>query len=301
MAKWTENSIIQKVRGLLPGGEFLEDDCGILRVESGQKIVVSTDSMQEDTHFCLDWHPPHLLARKFLKMNLSDIDASGGTPFAFTFNLGLPPHFEETWIDTFLKSLGACAREYSIKVIGGDTFGSPRGLHLTATVWGYADRHLTRLGLEVGDGVFIDGPLGLSDQGLRALRSGERWTRESCSPGLSHHLDPQINLGLGVGLAKIPQIHACIDISDGLSKDLGVLAEINQKTVRLTRSFNESELHGGEDYLRLFTSSLSLEELNQRFSYPFQQIGQVEAYQNAYLLDSTGQKVVDCTFKHFQN
>ncbi len=300
MAQWTENSIIQKMRGLLPGGELLNDDCGVLPVESRQKIVVSTDSMQEETHFSLDWHPPHLLARKLLKINLSDVDASGGTPYAFTFNFGLPPHLEETWIDTFLRSLGDCAREHSVKVIGGDTFGSPRGLHLTATVFGYADRYLTRLGIEVGDNIYVDGPPGLSDQGLSALRAGERWDLESTSSALLQHLDPKVNIGLGVALAKIPQVHVCMDVSDGLSKDLGILAEMNQKTIRLVRSFSDSELHGGEDYLRLFASSLSLEELNQRFPFPFQKIAQVEALQGSFLVDSLGAKVENYTFNHFQ-
>ena len=301
MAQWTENSVIDKIKRFLPGGEFLDDDCGVISSESRQITLVSTDSMQEGTHFKLDWHPPHLLARKFLKSNLSDIDASGGIPYAFTFNLGLPPTIEEHWIDSFLKSLGDCARQHSLKVIGGDTFGSLQGLHLTATVWGYANRHLTRLGVQIGDYIYIDGPLGLSDQGLNALRSGERWNPESTSPVIAQHLDPQINLGLGPALSKLPHIHACMDVSDGLSKDLVALAEINKKTIRLTRPFTDSELHGGEDYVRLFSTPMTLEELNTHFSFPFEQIAQVEAPQGSHVVDIYGQKVLDHTFKHFQN
>lgn len=201
----------------------------------------------------------------------------------------------------FLRSLGDCAREHSVKVIGGDTFGSPRGLHLTATVFGYADRYLTRLGIEVGDNIYVDGPLGLSDQGLSALRAGERWDLESTSSALLQHLDPKVNIGLGVALAKIPQVHVCMDVSDGLSKDLGILAEMNQKTIRLVRSFSDSELHGGEDYLRLFASSLSLEELSQRFPFPFQQIAQVEPLQGSFWSIHWGQRLKTIPLTIFKN
>ncbi len=299
MALWTENSIIEKARRLLPGGEFLVDDCGLLALESRQRLIISTDSMQEGTHFNLNWHPPRLLARKLLNVNLSDIDASGGVPLGFTFNFGLSPDIAEGWIDTFLESLGDCARGHAIKVFGGDTFRSSQGLHLTATVLGRVDRHLTRSGIKMGDSIYIDGQLGLSHEGLCALRSGERWNDQNISPALSQHLDPRINIGLGVALAQIPEVHACMDLSDGLSKDLAILAEINQTTIRMARSFIDSELHGGEDYLRLFASSLTLEELSKRFPFGFERIAQVEAFQGSFLIDSLGQRIENHTFNHF--
>jgi thiamine-monophosphate kinase len=80
-----ESGILARLRELLPGGQDLFDDCGVMPpTPEGQTLLVSTDLMESGQHFRLDWHPPDLLARKLLAVNLSDLDASGAKPFGFT-------------------------------------------------------------------------------------------------------------------------------------------------------------------------------------------------------------------------
>ena len=110
-------------------------------------------------------------------------------------------------------------------VIGGDTVGRASGLGLGLTAFGTAARWLRRDAMAAGDRLFVDQPLGASLRGLRKLMAGARWDPAAPDPDLAAHLDPSPNLGLGPRLARIPEVHACIDISDGLSRDLRNLAE----------------------------------------------------------------------------
>jgi thiamine-monophosphate kinase len=86
--------------------------------------------MESDQHFCLDWHPPDLLARKLLTVNLSDLDASGARPFGFTLTLALGPEIDRPWLEIFLESLAQASRQAGVQVLGGDTVGRPSGLGL---------------------------------------------------------------------------------------------------------------------------------------------------------------------------
>ncbi len=87
-----ETGILSRIRELLPGGGGLVDDCGALPpTPAGQRLLVTTDLMESGQHFSLDWHPPDLLARKLLTVNLSDLDASGARPIGFALTLALGP------------------------------------------------------------------------------------------------------------------------------------------------------------------------------------------------------------------
>src|ERR1035438_882006 len=129
-----ESGILARLRELLPGGEDLLDDWGALPpTPEGKTLLVTTDLMESDQHFRLDWHPPDLLARKLLVVNLSDLDASGARPFGFTLTLALGLEIDATWLDSFLASLGPASRQAEVQVLGGDTVGRPAGLGLGLT------------------------------------------------------------------------------------------------------------------------------------------------------------------------
>ena len=151
-----ESGILARIRDLLPGGGDLTDDCGALPpTPQGQTLLVTTDLMESGQHFRLDWHPPELLARKLLMVNLSDLDASGARPFGYTLTLALGPEVAAPWLDTFLASLAAVSQEAGVRVLGGDTVGRPVGLGLGLTAFGFAPRWLRRDGLHLGDGSFF--------------------------------------------------------------------------------------------------------------------------------------------------
>jgi thiamine-monophosphate kinase len=298
-----ETGVLTRIRELLPGGASLQDDCGALpSTPLGDTLLVSTDLMESGQHFRLDWHPPDLLARKLLTVNLSDLDASGAKAFGYTLTLALGPELDERWLDIFLGSLARASRQAGVQVLGGDTVGRPSGLGLGLTAFGFATRWLRRDGLRPGDHLFVDQRPGASLRGLRKLQAGRRWDPAQPDPDLEAHLDPHPNLGLGLRLAAIPEIHACLDLSDGLSRDLHNLAEAAGLSIVVDPTLDEDTLRGGEDYARCFGTNLPQAELERRLGQTFMPVGRAVARGPAPLLvyDERGTRALpDLGFDHF--
>jgi thiamine-monophosphate kinase len=258
--------------------------------------------MESGQHFRLDWHPPELLARKLLTVNLSDLDASGARPFGYTLTLALGPEIAAPWLDTFLESLALASRQAGVEVLGGDTVGRPSGLGLGLTAFGFAARWLRRDGLRPGDHIFLDQPPGASLRGLRRLEAGQRWDPARPEPELEAHLDPKPNLGLGLKLAALPEVHACLDLSDGLSRDLRNLAEASGLSILVDPGLDDDMLRGGEDYARCFGTSLPQSELEARLGQVLIPVGRAVGRGTAPLLvyDGHGTRALpDLGFDHF--
>jgi thiamine-monophosphate kinase len=301
--KLSELEIIARIQGTFPGGAELTDDCGALAPPPpGQVLLVTTDLMEEGQHFRLDWHPPAMLGRKLLMVNLSDLDASGATATGFTLTLALGRDLDPRWLEGFLDGLGRAAREAGVPVTGGDTVGRARGLGLGITAFGTARRWLRRDAVVPGDRLFADQELGASLRGLHKLMAGQRWDPHRPDPDLAAHLDPSPNLGLGPRLAAIPEVHACIDISDGLSRDLGNLARAAGLSVVLDPSLGPDAIEGGEDYARCFSSSLPREELQRILGISLIPVGLAVERAEAPLLHYDGGRLrpyPDRAFDHF--
>ena len=299
----SELEIIRRIRETFPGGDSLVDDCGAVPAPPpGQQLLVTTDLMEEGQHFRLDWHPPGLLGRKLLMVNLSDLDASGARPLGFTLTLALGRDLEADWLERFFQGLAQAAAAAGVPVLGGDTVGRPAGLGLGITAFGAAGRWLRRDALEPGDGLFVDQELGASLRGLRKLQAGARWDPEAPDPDLRAHLDPAPNLGLGPRLAGIPEVHACIDVSDGLSRDLRNLAEAAGLTVVLEHGLDPDAVEGGEDYARCFSSSLPRAELERRLGMALIPVGRAMERTQAPLLiyhEDGPRPLPDRSFDHF--
>jgi len=298
-----ETGILARIRDLLPGGGDLTDDCGALPAPpSGQTLLVTTDLMESGQHFRLDWHPPDLLARKLLAVNLSDLDASGAHPFGYTLTLALGQEVDAPWLDTFLAGLAAASREAAVRVLGGDTVGRPAGLGLGLTAFGFATRWLRRDGLQPGDRIFTDQRPGASLRGLRKLQAGQRWDPANPDTDLAAHLAPRPNLGLGLLLGAIPEVHACLDLSDGLSRDLRNLAEASGLSIVVDQDLDEDALRGGEDYARCFGASLPQAQLEARLGLALIPVGRAVPRGLAPLLVYDGESpraLPDLGFDHF--
>jgi thiamine-monophosphate kinase len=299
----TELDIIQRIRDTFPGGPALFDDCGrIPEPRPGHQLLVTTDLMEEGQHFRLDWHPPELLGRKLLMVNLSDLDASGATFLGFTLTLALGRDLEPQWLERFLDGLGQAAAAAGVPVLGGDTVGRATGLGLGITAFGEAARWLTRGAMEAGDRLFVDQPLGASLRGLRKLQAGARWDPAAPDPDLCAHLDPRPNLGLGPRLALVPEVHAAIDVSDGLSRDLRNLAQAAGLSVILDPGLDAESLEGGEDYARCFSAGLPQAELERILGIPLIPVGLAVNQAEGPLLHYDGgslRSTPDCGFDHF--
>ena len=299
----SELEIIRRIRATFPGGADLVDDCGALPpAPPGRRMLVTTDLMESGQHFRLDWHPPDLLGRKLLMVNLSDLDASGATPAGFTLTLALGRDLEAAWVERFLDGLGRAAAQAGVPVIGGDTVGRAAGLGLGLTAFGTVDRWLRRDALAVGDRIYVDQPLGASLRGLRKLLAGQRWDPAAPDPDLRAHLDPSPNLGLGVRLAALPGVHAGIDISDGLSRDLRNLAEAAGVSVVLEPGLDPDWVEGGEDYARCFSSPVPQDQLQEILAMPLFPVAWAVDRTAAPLLHYDGgglRPFADRSFDHF--
>ncbi|BDU72242.1 thiamine-phosphate kinase [Mesoterricola silvestris] len=297
----SENAILARIRDLFPGGGDLTDDCGrIPPAPPGGTLLVTTDLMEDGQHFSRDWHPPALLGRKLLLVNLSDLDASGAVPTGFTLTLALGRDLEADWVDAFLRGLAQAARETGVPVLGGDTVGRDRGLGLGITAFGTARRWLRRDTLETGDGLYADQELGASLRGLRKLQAGQDPLLPD--PDVSAHLDPRPRIGLGPRLAAIPEVHACMDISDGLSRDLRTLALASGRSIVLDPGLTREAIAGGEDYARCFSSSLPRPELERLLGIPLIPVGTAVDPGEGPLLHYDGdtlRPMPDLSFDHF--
>ena len=298
-----ETGILARIRELLPGGGGLTDDCGALPAPpSGQTLLVTTDLMESGQHFRLDWHPPDLLARKLLMVNLSDLDASGARPFGYTLTLALGPEIDGPWLDSFLEGLAEASREAKVQVLGGDTVGRPSGLGLGLTAFGFAARWLRRDGLRPGDRIYVDQLPGASLRGLRKLQAGQRWDPLNPDADLAAHLAPRPRLGLGPRLAELAEVHACLDLSDGLSRDLRNLAEASGLSIAVAPGLDADALRGGEDYARCFGSPLAQADLEARLGLPLIPVGETLPRGESALLAYDGgshRPLPDLSFDHF--
>jgi thiamine-monophosphate kinase len=194
-------------RGL---AEEIADDCAVL----AGGLVVTQDALVEGVHFRFEWTSWRDLGYKAAAVNLSDLAAAGAQPEALLVSLALPPETEAG--DVFELYDGM--REAGVAVRGGDTTRGDR-VYLSVTAIGHSERVPGRAGARPGDVLVVTGPLGGSAAGLRALELG----LEGHDALVRAHRRPPRRLDEGRRLAAVA--HAVIDLSDGIGKDAGHVAE----------------------------------------------------------------------------
>lgn len=197
------------------------DDCALVQPTPGKQLAVTTDMLVAGTHFLPDTDPRNL-GWKALAVNLSDLAAMGATARWVTL-AGALPAADAAWIERFADGFFACAKEYGVDVIGGDTTRGPLNLCVTALGEVEPGRALRRDGARPGDQVWVSGRPGLAALGLAQLQGRvslpEPWPR-LCIAALEK---PRPRLALGQSLVGLAS--AAIDVSDGLLADLGHIAE----------------------------------------------------------------------------
>jgi len=205
-----------------PGAFALTDDAAILNAD-GEDIVVTTDAVVEGVHF-LSNDPPETLARKVLRVNLSDLAAKGATPAGFVLTLALRA-VDDGWLSAFARGLGEDAKHYACPLLGGDTVSTPGPLTVSITAFGRVPRGkmVRRSGARPGDRVMVTGTIGDAALGLAVLKGG------AAAAGLANDAAARDRL---VGRYRIPEprnvlaaairdhASAAMDVSDGLAGDL---------------------------------------------------------------------------------
>jgi thiamine-monophosphate kinase len=190
------------------------DDCAVLRSQPGFDMAVTVDTLVEGVHF-LPGTDAERLGHKALAVNLSDLAAMGAQPAWVTLALTLP-EVNESWLSAFSSGFLALVKFSDVELIGGDTTRGP--LSITVQAMGYveADKALRRSGAKVGDMVYVTGFVGSAGVGLKALLGQYDGV---ASDAIKQLEQPEARVQAGrklLGLAN-----ACIDVSDGLSADLG--------------------------------------------------------------------------------
>ncbi|KXB29092.1 thiamine monophosphate kinase [Dechloromonas denitrificans] len=297
------------------------DDCALLQPSPGKQLAVTTDMLVAGTHFLPDTDPRNL-GWKALAVNLSDLAAMGAQPRWVTL-AGAMPAVDEAWIAKFAEGFFACAAEYCVDVVGGDTTRGPLNLCITALGEVEPGQALRRDGAKPGDQIWVSGRPGLASLGLAHLQGKiklpEPWPR--LCVGALEKPRPRIALGLALnGIAS-----AAIDVSDGLLADLGHIAERSGcaaavKLVQLPHlpkgdSYDavlrkmalECQLTGGDDYELCFTApgpqSLAISRIAAELELPLWCIGEMTAGPagEVTVFDPDGKLVeFDCKgFDHF--
>jgi thiamine-monophosphate kinase len=250
-----------------PGAFDLNDDAAILK-SHGEEIVVTTDAIVEGVHFLAD-DPPDTIARKVLRVNLSDLAAKGATPAGFVLTLALRST-DEAWLTPFARGLGEDAELFGCPLLGGDTVSTPGPVMISITAFGRvpSGKMVHRSGAKPGDRVVVTGTIGDAALGLDILRDG------AVATALADDMAAKAML---VERYRIPQprnalakavrdhAHAAMDVSDGLAGDLvklcaasGVSAAIDAQSIPLSAAATkalargtlgiEAIVSGGDDY-----------------------------------------------------
>ncbi|QFY43334.1 thiamine-phosphate kinase [Candidatus Methylospira mobilis] len=197
------------------------DDCAILRPQPGFDLAVTVDTLVEGVHF-LAGTDAERLGHKALAVNLSDLAAMGAQPAWVTLALTLP-HVDEAWLSAFSSGFLALAKRSDVELVGGDTTRGP--LSITVQAMGYveADKALRRSGAKAGDAVYVTGSVGLAGVGLKSLLG---YYDGVASEAIKQLEQPEARVQAGRELLGFA--HACIDVSDGLSADLGHILDASK-------------------------------------------------------------------------
>ncbi|WP_072567524.1 thiamine-phosphate kinase [Enterobacter sp. SA187] len=270
------------------------DDCALLNIPDKQTLAISTDTLVSGNHFLPDISPVDL-AHKALASNLSDLAAMGADPAWLTLAITLPD-VDEAWLEAFSDSLFEQINYYDMQLIGGDTTRGP--LSMTLGIYGYvpAGRALKRSGAKPGDWIYVTGTPGDSAAGLAILQDRLHVDNEQDAQWLvKRHLRPTPRILQGQALRDLAS--SAIDLSDGLSSDLGHIVKASDCGAMLDmdampfsdamRRHVEPEqalrwaLAGGEDYELCFTvperNRGALDVAIGHLGVPFTCIGQMSA------------------------
>jgi thiamine-monophosphate kinase len=252
-----------------PGALGLIDDAALATVPPGHELVLKTDGVIESVHFFPD-DPPDTVARKALRINLSDLAAKGAKPLGFLLSVALRRDVAEPWLKKFTAGLRADARLFGCPLLGGDTDRTPGLVSVSVAAFGTLPRGtmVRRDGARPGDRIVVTGTIG--DAALGVILRGDpaaarRWRLDAKMRDhlLGRYLVPQPRNVLAAALRDCAR--GGMDVSDGLAGDLaklcrasGVGATVDVARVPLSRAARaalaadpmliETILTGGDDF-----------------------------------------------------
>jgi thiamine-monophosphate kinase len=291
----------------MPGALDLRDDAALMSVPAGRELVLTADTLVEGVHFIGD-EPPDRLARKALRVNLSDLAAMGAKPTGYLLSMSLPARIGDDWVAGFCEGLAADQAAFGWALLGGDSTATPGPVSIAVTALGTveAGAALQRAGGRAGDALYVSGTVGDGFLGLLAAQNRLAPGPEADSLAARYHLpEPRVALGL----ALIGRAHAALDISDGLVADLahlcrasGVGARVDARSVPLSAAAASvlagdpdlfpDLLTGGDDYELLIAGPAeAIEAAAAEADTRVTHIGMLEAGEGVRVLDADGNAI----------
>lgn len=244
------------------------DDAALISVESDMELAISADMLVAGTHFFPD-ADAYLLGWKSLAVNISDMAAMGANPKWATLAIALPDE-DSAWLTQFSNGFFACAKEFNVDLIGGDTTRGP--LTISVQIMGQVPigKAIKRSGAKIGDEVWVSGNLGDAALALAHMQGKLTLPTNAFAHCASALHIPQPRVALGLALREVA--NSAIDISDGLLADFGhILERSNVGAILELRNIPHSAylnaqfiinyeyalnalLAGGDDYELCFTA-----------------------------------------------
>lgn len=254
------------------------DDAALLDPGQGALLVVTCDAQVEGRHFIRGIASPAEIGHKALAVNLSDIAAMGAEPLWALVSLLIPPTLDVATLDGIYAGMRALARRFSVAIVGGNVSGTDGPLVIDVTLIGRTQRgrELRRAGAQPGDRLFVTGTLGATAAGVLALvtapGTGAAIPQATLERARRAMVAPEPRVAAGRALAETGTVTAMVDISDGLTADLGHLCAasgvgavvevaavpVDPDAVRIAGAYKREPLSlalaGGEDYQLLFAA-----------------------------------------------
>ena len=233
-----EDDLIARYFAPLAGaaGLGLKDDAALMTPPPGCDLVLTVDALVGGVHF-FDDDPPGAIARKALRVNLSDIAAKGATPLGYLLALALPRDWSAEWLEAFAKGLGEDAATYGCPLLGGDTVKTPGPLTLSITAFGAVPhgRMPARIGARPGDLIYVSGTIGDGALGLQ-VRLGKLTGLAAPHRDFlaERYLLPRPRLALAEAMSRYAE--GGMDVSDGFVGDLSKMLRVSGATAEVDLS-----------------------------------------------------------------
>jgi thiamine-monophosphate kinase len=221
--------LFRPLTGGAPGAFDLLDDAAIISPRPGHDLVVTKDAIVEGVHFPVG-EAPDLVARKLLRVNLSDLAAKAAEPFGCFLAVAWPEGYGAAERAAFAQGLGGDLKAFGLNLLGGDTVKTtgPFTASLTALGWVKKDRMVRRAGAKAGDVIAVSGTIGDGTLGLAAAM-GEIADPTGWLANCYRLPTPRLELRDVLRA----DAHAAADVSDGLVADAGHIGEASGLAIRL--------------------------------------------------------------------
>ncbi|MDG5813828.1 thiamine-phosphate kinase [Chitinispirillales bacterium ANBcel5] len=265
--------------------KLMGDDAAVRGCSKGERLILTADVSVENVHFSLDSMSLQEIGYKAMVSNLSDCAAMGALPDGALVQLVFPKREQNLAdsVQSIYEGFATAIKKWNFPIVGGDLSSGPLWTIAITLVGKVPEGHrvLKRTGIGEGDNLWVTGFPGKSAAGFDAIK---RWGRDRIPDQFESliraHIAPEARITTAFALAAQKQVHAAMDLSDGLSKDIATLCYENKTGFLFSdiTSFKNRAMHdlgntlkcdwmdwffgGGEEYELLFAADSAFDPLS---------------------------------------